>query len=338
MSNDIFFKQYPELYHYTDGKGLEGILESGTLRATYFKDLNDTTEFQRAFEFVEQFFYETILPHIKEENSFFYQQLVKVLERHSPEVCAQENVQRIKKMTSQLFFGEAGSHLEDPVGSSFITSFCFHPQEAAYAWENGLLSQWRGYGGKNSTDGGFAIVFDTEELHKFYQCDSEKYERGYNFTGPAVYENQKKEIDVALATLKEAVKEMMNSFAMTNEWTLEKYIPLMFEAAAFVKHQAFEEEREVRHVVLARTAYAEKWQKKQDPNYSLMDQNKIRKIEKSKTSKNYIAIAIADENKPLPIKRIIIGPHRNQNGAEAMVKKLIGDKKIDIHKSLTPLS
>jgi hypothetical protein len=34
----------PELYHYTDTSGLKGIVESNSLWATYFGDLNDAQE------------------------------------------------------------------------------------------------------------------------------------------------------------------------------------------------------------------------------------------------------------------------------------------------------
>ena len=35
---------HPELYHYTTGNGLVGILKSNTIWATHFSDLNDATE------------------------------------------------------------------------------------------------------------------------------------------------------------------------------------------------------------------------------------------------------------------------------------------------------
>jgi hypothetical protein len=39
-----FAAQHPELYHYTDFDGLKGIVESNTLWATQFDQLNDSTE------------------------------------------------------------------------------------------------------------------------------------------------------------------------------------------------------------------------------------------------------------------------------------------------------
>jgi len=49
-----------------------------------------------------------------------------------------------------------GNSLAEP----FIASFCSHANDQSYEKENGLLSQWRGYG----NDGGFCIIFDTAAL------------------------------------------------------------------------------------------------------------------------------------------------------------------------------
>jgi hypothetical protein len=49
---------------------------------------------------------------------------------------------------------------ENSLVEPFIASFCSHTTDQSYEQENGLLSQWRGYG----NDGGFCIVFDTAAL------------------------------------------------------------------------------------------------------------------------------------------------------------------------------
>ncbi len=45
-------QEFPEelLYHYTTIEGLLGIVESGSLRASHIRYLNDQTEFKNAFE------------------------------------------------------------------------------------------------------------------------------------------------------------------------------------------------------------------------------------------------------------------------------------------------
>ena len=41
---DSLVRDHPHLYHYTTGAGLKGIVESNSLWATYFRDMNDANE------------------------------------------------------------------------------------------------------------------------------------------------------------------------------------------------------------------------------------------------------------------------------------------------------
>jgi hypothetical protein len=44
ISSVEFQAAHPELHHYTNAGGLEGIIKSNTIRATHFCDLNDSSE------------------------------------------------------------------------------------------------------------------------------------------------------------------------------------------------------------------------------------------------------------------------------------------------------
>jgi hypothetical protein len=56
---------------------------------------------------------------------------------------------------------EKNLHIE-PLAETYITSLCSHYPDHAYEVKNGLLSQWRAYGGAER----YCIVFDTEKLIK----------------------------------------------------------------------------------------------------------------------------------------------------------------------------
>jgi hypothetical protein len=63
----------------------------------------------------------------------------------------------------------------ESVGQNFyVTCFCGESDDE-YVNQNGLLSQWRGYG-----DGGFAIVFDTRGIEELLDIES----RQFNYARP----------------------------------------------------------------------------------------------------------------------------------------------------------
>ncbi len=122
------------LYHYTTIKGCEGILKSGTLRATHFMCANDTKEFTYGGRFIEAWVNKNYVnerglaeQHIRNEIKL----LKGLVEYNEP-----------KKSTERSFY---------------ITCFSVHNGDK-YEEDNGLLSMWRGYGN------GVAIVFKRKDL------------------------------------------------------------------------------------------------------------------------------------------------------------------------------
>lgn len=87
-----------------------------------------------------------------------------------------------------------GAQLEDrtipPVGDPYIASFCGHSKDQAYERENGLLSQWRGYGGH----GGYCIVFDTEGVDRLLDNEFKSHYYSHGFFGPVIYADDPTEV------------------------------------------------------------------------------------------------------------------------------------------------
>lgn len=133
--NDIIF-------HYTDGLGLTGILESQSLWATHFRYLNDKTELE--------LYKEMLLDSLRTKQ------------------VSQNEVEQFKEYietVSGLVFDKEYQHLCD----IFICSFCSHN---SHNKDLGLLSQWRGYG----KDGGYAIGFDYKYLNDLKDIERTKYD------------------------------------------------------------------------------------------------------------------------------------------------------------------
>lgn len=74
----------------------------------------------------------------------------------------------IVKTPHQMMFARHEIDDEPNFLTPYFFSFCVHGEDQEYEQLNGLLSQWRGYGGndENSKEhsGGIAIVFDYKRL------------------------------------------------------------------------------------------------------------------------------------------------------------------------------
>ena len=106
MSNSLA-KKHPELFHYTDAAGLNGIIKTQTLWATHYKHLKDAEE-------VDHYFKDRL-----------------------PDVLGNNAGEAIANWRTKLFVDD------DPLAEPYITSFCTTSNEKVK--KHGLLSQWRGY-------------------------------------------------------------------------------------------------------------------------------------------------------------------------------------------------
>jgi len=226
----------PELlYHYTDQKGLDGILSSGCIWATHYKFLNDFSERDHGFDFFS-----------------------KAIESVYTDQEAARNFSRINLDN----FGEAltqtlWNYFE--VTSSFIASFT---TDSPYEIENhksggDRLSQWRGYAfGKQ----GFCLAFDylaineiSDHLHETTRLsgmlrpciysDEEKIGLAREAIRPVfdAYFQEMRQANpsvISVQPFKDLSGEPMNAFKRVNTGALFQY--------SFMKDASFDEEHEVR--------------------------------------------------------------------------------------------
>jgi hypothetical protein len=147
--------EHPELHHYTRYAGLKGIIETKALRATHYRKLNDTMEIdllrQPLAEALGLRFTE-VLRRRRSERKIAQ----AVEETGGLKVAAQLAAEGLVSSFYQVSFERRDSF---SFAEPYITSFCTHAN-CPYERENGLLSQWRGYGGA----GGYCLVFDTAKL------------------------------------------------------------------------------------------------------------------------------------------------------------------------------
>jgi hypothetical protein len=156
IASPEWVRGHAELHHYTTFEGLRGIVESNTIWATHFAQLNDSTEV-------------TLLQ--RPMNETLSARALSILQssanrRMRRAVAKAAGVSEIEDAT-QAFVGAlfaaaftSDGRIAEPLAEPYITSFCAHSANQAYEINNGLLSQWRAYGGA----GRYCIVFDTASL------------------------------------------------------------------------------------------------------------------------------------------------------------------------------
>ena len=188
--------------------------------------------------------------------------------------------------------------------------------------KHGVLSQWRGYG----TDGGYAIVFDTVELEKRLtedtRCRTYLHEVIYSDTDEA-YRNLAKTITDGLPKV----------FLEPRQEVFEAITTL----AACHKHGGFAEEREVRLVNLCPSNEIAATFTKTDPLRFPSPKTFVR----GGVPVPYLELFAdrPDGSKHLPIKRVIVGPHRDQTLRIDAVRRLLaanGYAHVEVHGSASP--
>lgn len=311
-------KQYPELFHYTTLESLASILHVDSQRrslwATHFGYLNDSTEVKSFFDKrLPELLKKCVGPTIVKKCAKDEKLLQFLITKYG---SLDEYALRIESLL--------GKHLQTGIFTliePFIASFSASSNN--YIRKNGLLSQWRGYG----ADGGCALVLSTARLEKLINAEAEKFEFvGLNLCKAQYYDHEKHKYDGAeMAVFETELKSIIESqIAEAKGQTLETrfsdaIVPLV-EMAIRHKHLGFKEEREVRIIAVPRKP---KFASKIANPKALVDYSfYLRKG-------GLIPHLKLFEGEELPIKRIIIGPHPDQNKRLEAVRGLLIQRGLD---------
>jgi hypothetical protein len=161
-----FATEHPELHHYTNFDGLRGIVASNTLWATHFAHLNDATEVM----LLKQPMIDALTPRALEA----LQHRMSGANRHTRRTIARRGASPkvvgdgTRDFVEAMYGAAFKSDIVTPLAEPYLASFCAHSRDQLYEVDNGLLSQWRAYGGSER----YCIVFDTLELVRILLQDS----------------------------------------------------------------------------------------------------------------------------------------------------------------------
>jgi hypothetical protein len=306
------------LFHYTTAAGLIGIVANQVLWSTHASYLNDTAELQILSEI--------LAPQISAEFRNTVPKLTAIgafrpeMEHQGESFYSSEAKNVCRSVMRSI----------EKVAPLYVTSFCMHAAGSEES-EHGLLSQWRGYG-----RGGFAIEFDEKELDKLTVLESQQRAVQMIATQQVSYRDHERvaALDrfagLALAALGVAFREKTPNLAarpdvaeILGEKDFASFVAPFIETVPFLKTPRFQEENEYRLVTSANL-----------PSNIGDDEHRIAiKINFREGAAGaivpYIKLFETLETK-LPIRKIIVGPHRDQENQYNAVRLLLDQHSIDV--------
>lgn len=316
-----------ELHHYTSAVGLRGILSSQYFRATRFDQLNDREEVRHFRYYLVKSLTKIISKHI-EIRAAKDAKLKRAIEDHGGyHLVAQEDASHlVERFYKTTFEGESDT---PAFAVPFIISFCCHTSDDPYTQKNGLLSQWRAYG---EAAGRFALVFDARGMEDLLA--EEIARNSYSFLNlcDVVYDGDNVNFEEKFDILLDQVElDWRKHILSEGDGAPEDIFNEFIKSAARFKHRAFHEEREFRVVACPMSEELDQFFRKlgAPPARDLP----FKAIEHDERKRPYIAL-FKELGRPLPIRRIIVGPHPQQARLLAEARELAGD--ISVHPSEAP--
>ena len=320
-------ESHPDLFHYTSLQACEGILQSDNLWASRGRHLNDSSEFELMWSKIPPLLSQFIQETIQADPDYHrkYQGTIDSLggiER----IAAQDADAFVRIMRSLIF----------EYAPPFIACFTTHDED--YDGRNGLLSQWRGYG-----DDGVAIVFDYKKLDNQLKDEKARFHSLEYTLVKVIYDTDdldlREQFPDLYATLKnEVVPAYLAGLPKNNqtEKALSNAAIELFRAVGKLKHWGFREEKE--HRIIVGVANPARFD---GVNASLSASQNLKTINFRPGRCGSIPyIKLFEEDKHLPISRILVGPSRNQDAnafkVETILKHMALQHKIELETSAIP--
>jgi hypothetical protein len=318
---------YKKLYHYTTWEGLKGIIKSQSLWATNYKFLNDYSELILFRDKLVSIIYPVVLNG--------YKQMLKQKPSLKDKIEKQGGLEHVVQHDTEVLIDSKYAALGNEI---YILSFCGEPENSCIV-ENGLLSQWRGYG----TGGGAALIFDTKKLEEILAIEAISHEYSAIILADLIYsDNEQKfkddlsdELNI-LAGIAKQFFDYENAIRKREIDSSEGYIPFVSCISRY-KHFGFKEENEVRVIALP-TLIDNVIIKMAKDDGTILKPEKVRKFRFDK-KKRILYIELFDSlDIKLPIEKIIIGPHKNQKERKAELYEIVSKTNIKIVCSEIPFS
>ena len=311
-----------ELFHYTSISALKGILKSNSLWATQATHLNDSSEITILWPILE----EQCIAYLKRSADEYLRLYPKELEKYN----ALGGTKKLAERDGRMIVGTMrelmlGSGSKAGMGMTFIVSFTTHEEE--YHRQNGMLSQWRGYG----NEGNVAIIFDAKELKRLLNLEVKRFEYTSCLVADVIYCHEEVDIVEKFPTLFNELRQFSqkliggwNDCDEVLEKNLSNLSASLLPAFGRLKHQAFYEEKEYRIVAgIPDESFRSQLEKL---GHRDVQMKKIHYRSGVTGSIPYIRL-FEQFTEKLPISRIIVGPSRNQESNERAVYEVVRQRR-----------
>lgn len=311
---------YKKLYHYTTWEGLQGILETQTLWATNSKFLNDHSE----IVLFRDKLISLIHPHVRKA----FEILIKQSSHNEQKINNEGGIIQVAQHDTEAVVDALYLALSDNI---YILSFCGQHDDTRVN-NNGLLSQWRGYG----DGGGAAVVFDTKELEEILVLEGNQFEYRAGIIADVIYSDDEKklkeELSADLAIITDSVKQVFNHANLSRK---DRVDALSESSRPFIKcisrykHYSFSEENEVRVVASPLIIDKELLKAAEVDSVTSKPEKKIKIRKKNGQHIPYIELFNTNFIE-LPIEKIIIGPHKEKDARATALRAKLDKTNIEI--------
>jgi hypothetical protein len=322
------WEEHPVVYHYTTQAGLNGIIDTHSLHATHYMFTNDATETLRLKPKLEQMILK-VTTQLYQEAASDRKKKEAMDAAGGPEFLAKHDASKTADTIYQITFG---INSDPKFFQPFVTSFCGHKK--SYDQENGLLSQWRGYG----KESGYALEFDTKKLAELLKTEcGDRYLYDLWAMGDVIYDSADEAVfNREFKDLSDAVDLDVPRLLRGEKGPYTALNHQFIGSVSRYKHRGFEEEQEVRFVV----SPTDDWGIELLKASGKFDKqkHKSKKTIKFKETLSPYVVLFEDPDVQLPIARIIVGPHRDKEVRHQRLQKQLELRrlKIEVTCSETP--
>ena len=318
-------EEHPELYHYTNKEGLEGIITSQSLWATRYDCLNDSEEMLSFEKILKNYYRKDIEALLREKRA-------KIIEEEVMKLFPGKDAVDSLMGYCMVIFRKA--LLMDNFAVPYITSFCSAREE--YEKNNGRLSQWKRYGGED----GYALVFDAQRLEDLMSMEGKSFKYVMLNINSVVYDDGSvpQQLFTEIEQLRKCIIDTFGHilFGLSKLEFTSEILGGIMQCMARCKHQGFIEEKEVRLIAFMPSANSYKGimpLREIKTSYSDKKKKDTAHIELFKKRDNVHEICEFN----LPITKIIVGPSVDKKERAEDLVKFLNNQKVEVAVSETPL-
>ena len=299
--------------HYTTGAGFTGIVSSGCLWATHAAFLNDAEEMKH--------FFDVRLLDITLAEVLKYTSELARSPAIAAEIEAEGGIEKIARREAETLVARLRSTTLD-----FNHPYIFSMSAARdpRVSDSGLLSQWRGYG----SDGGYALVLDTVAFERLLMAEGKTYDYQYAEWGDVHYYGVDQSSQPSSQDVAESEEVVKTGIAKLIRGGTAQETKGFYDAISSLscryKHWGFWEEQEVRVVAIPANADVARLATERG---EAKPQKSIKTFLRGGLPVPYLELfgspGSSETRTRLPIKKVIIGPHREAALRAQAVQRLL---------------